>query len=59
MGLLVVTGYYAGTPIVYLPEESGKHAISARWMLDNFCEWVEDVPLQEIYIIEKIADVFL
>lgn len=59
MGLLVVSGYYAGTPIVHLPEESGKHAISTRWMLDNFSKWVEDVPTREIYIIEKIADVFL
>ncbi|WP_322418025.1 Imm45 family immunity protein [Mesorhizobium huakuii] len=56
MGLVVITGYYAGTPTVYLPEESGKRSISTNWLVNNFTKWVEDAPLEQVFIIEKIME---
>ena len=56
MGLLVITGHHSGTPVVYLPKESGgghKGAVSAVWLRDNFAEWVYECSIDEVYILDR------
>ena len=55
-GLLVVTGRHAGTPAVYLPEESSSGhqvVISARWLADNFSKWVYECAIDQILVLDR------
>jgi hypothetical protein len=58
MGLLVMTGRKAGLPLVVLPFDSegpGHRAISTKWLVRNFEEWVYDAPIDQVFVLDRIA----
>lgn len=52
MGLIVSSGYKGGRILLYFPIESAiNRAISTRWLIDNWGDWVyPECKVEDVYV---------